>query len=506
MTSTPRARRPRKARASAELVQGLGAITEVSIADYAQKMMSLYAEEVNLDRSVPDLFDGLKTVQRRILWEAHLQGQGFKKTARIVGGVIGRWHPHGDGSVSGAITTLVQQQTPPMLGSGNWGGLLDPAAAMRYTNCKLSKYGESFFQPEYISKEVSSFVPNYDDLEYEPVRLPAMLPNVLLNGAEGIGVGVTTSIPTFHAESVVKVLKRILAGEKLTAVDYAKTLKFATRWGGHLVNDKKNRDAYLNLFSNGTASLQFEADYTVDRDNKLIDITGWPPGLNVASFVTKARAIEGVSDVFNHEGDTGYRVEVRKDYNYTQFDKIVERVKKLAISRRGYRINVTHRKASVVDGKVSFETSFLSVSIPSLLKLWLRERLLLEKASLEFRIRNQERDIAYSELLIHAADNLDIIFKALRSDNPQQLIAKGLKITPEQAAQILDLRVRQLSKLDKAQIQDKLKAQRAMLKTLHGYYKAPKAKIAADMDAALLVILADRKYEGSKSDELTVSE
>jgi DNA gyrase subunit A len=467
--------------------------------------MGEYAEEVNLSRSVPDLFDGLKPVQRRILYEAFLQRGGFRKTARIVGGVIGRWHPHGDASVDSAIETLVHHPTPTMLGSGNWGGLIDGAAAMRYTNCKLSNYGESFFGTEYFNKKVTSFVPNYDGEELEPVSLPSMLPNVLLNGGEGIGVGTTTMLPTFTPESVIAMLKRILSGEQLEPRDYARTLKYSSKWGGKLSNTPDNKKAYMGLFRGASASVQFEAELIIDRDNKAIEIDDWPPGLNPVKFIAKVRTLTGVDQAYNHKGDTGFRIEIERGYNYTQFDKVVEQVQRLAKTRRSFKINVTHRKAKTEDGKTTFDTKFLSVSIPKLMYLWLKERLLLEKRSLEFRMEKQAAAIAYSKLLIYACTKLDIVFAALKSANPKVHLVKGLKITEAQADQILDLKVRQLSKLDKEAMQKTLKDQEEFMRCLKQWYAKPREKVASDFDLCLTALAKDRKYENTKDEELSVA-
>ena len=434
----------------------------------------------------------------------------------LVHNCIGKYHPHGDGSVDGAIETLVQHPTPTMLGSGNWGGLLDSAAAMRYTNCKLSSYGESFFLPDYINSSVTSFVPNYDGEDDEPVSLPSMLPNVLLNGGEGIGVGVTTLIPTFSPESIIIMLKRVLAGETLTPVDYAKTLKFQSKWGGHVLNTKENRAAWLQLFKTGSASVQFKAALHIDRNGKAIEIDDWPPGLNPVALVDKIRPKEmkngkvraglaEVDQVFNHNGDTGFRIEMKKDRNYTQFDELVKKIERLTTSRKSFKINVTYRKATVEDGKVIFNTRFLSVSIPKLLSLWLKERLQIEKRSLEYRLKNQAAMIAYSKLLIYASTKLEVVFAALKSQDSKAYLVTNLKLTPEQADTILELRVRQLSKLDKAAMESKLKEQVAFEAQLQKWYKAPRAKVSADMDTCLLAIQKDRTYENVKEEELTIA-
>lgn len=480
-------------------------IREESLADFGTREMGVYAEEVNLGRAVPDLIDGLKPVQRRIMWAASLLGKDFVKTARVVGDVIGRYHPHGDASVSGAITTMVQSNSSPLNGKGNWGSLIDPAAAMRYTNCCLSNYGWSFFEANYISKEVTSFVPNYDDSTVEPVSLPALLPNVLLNGGEGIGVGTTTCLPTFTPESVVAVMTRVLKGEKLKPIDYAKTLKYSNRWGGKLVNTKENRQAWLKLFTSSQTSIQFEAEIIIDKDNKAIEIDDWPQGLNPIKFIEKIRGFSETDQAFNHKGATGFRIEMRKDHNYAQFDKYVEKIQKATQVRRAFKINVTHRLSSIEDGVVSFETKYLSVSVPQLLNLWLRERLALEKRSLEYQISKQNTAIEYSKLLIFASTKLDVIFQALKSSDSKAYLIKHLKLSEEQANLILELRVRQLSKLDQDQMKSKLKDQQAHLKVLQGWLAKPRPKVISDTERVMESINKDRKFESDKNRSMSMS-
>ena len=479
-------------------------VTNQSLGVFGTTNMGIYAEEVNLNRAVPDLIDGLKPVQRRTMWAASHIGKDFVKTARLVGEILGKYHAHGDASVSSAIVTVMHANTPTLSGKGNWGSLIDPAAAMRYTNCTLSNYGWSFFNRNYISNKVTNFVPNYDDTTVEPVSLPALLPNVLLNGGEGIGVGTTTCLPTFTPESVVSVMTRILKGEKLTPLDYAKTLKFAHTWGGRLVNTKENKQAWLALFTQNQSSVQFEANLIVDRDNKCIEIEDWPPGLNPKKFVEKIRSFKETDQVYNHKGALGFRIEMRKDHNYQQFDIFLERVQKATQVRRPFRINVTYRKSRIDDGVVSFDTKYMSLSVPDLLMLWIRERLLLEKRSLEFRIENQKADISYSKLMIFASTRLDIIVKGLRDKDSRGYLVKHLKITPAQADQILELRVRQLSALDQGVIQAKLKEQEAHLDQLAKWLAKPRAKVIADTEDVMAAIIKDRNFESAKNREMSV--
>ena len=476
-----------------------------NLSEFGTRSMGIYADEVNLGRAVPDLIDGLKPVQRRIMWAASNLGKDFVKTARVVGEVIGRYHPHGDASVSSAIVTIVQANTPTILGKGGWGNLIDPASAMRYTNCTLSNYGWSFFEPNYVTKEVTSFVPNYDGTSVEPVSLPALIPNILLNGGEGIGVGTTTCLPNFTAESTVAVMLRLLKGEKLTVEDFASTMKYKSRWGGHLVKSKENKAAWLNLFKSSTSSIQFESNLIIDQENKAIEIDDWPPGLNPVRFIEKIRAMPECKHAYNHKGATGFRIEADKQINYTQFDKFVAKVQKATQVKRAFRINVTHRKSSIEDGIVTYKTEYLALSVPKLMVAWLKERLSLEVRSLNFRIEKQQKLIDYSKLLILASKKLDIIFKGLRQQDSKQYLVEHLKLTADEVEQILELKVRQLSALDQNQIKSKLREQEAFLKQLQVWLKKPRLKVVSDTEAILDSILKDRKFEEAKSRKMSIS-
>lgn len=477
--------------------------TTLSLAEFGVEAMTIYADEVNLGRAVPDLMDGLKPVQRRIMYAASNLGKEFVKTARTVGEVLGKYHAHGDSSVSGAIEVMVQANVPVLRGRGNWGGLIDSAAAMRYTNMTLSDFGHTFFDPHYIAKEVTMFVPNYDDTTVEPVTLPAMLPNVLFTAAEGIGVGTTTMLPPFTPESVVKAMEMILRGEN-DPLALSKVMKLSNKWGGHLVKDKVNIAEYRKLFTSSQGKVRYAAELTVDNKTKSIEISDWPPGLNPIKFIEKVRTFPECASALNHTGALGFRIECNSSYNLPQFEKFVEKVRKATITTRAYKMNVTVREASINDGVVTFKTDYRALSVPGILTEWLKRRLVLERKSLTYRQAQQAKAIAYTKLLIHAADNLSVIFDALKRKDSAAYIAKNLRISDEEAKQILELRVRQLSSLDKENCKSTLKKQQAHLAELEAWYKKPKAKIMADANDALLRIQSDRKFVAEKARKLEV--
>jgi topoisomerase-4 subunit A len=483
----------------------VGTVTKQSLGEFGTKAMGIYADEVNLSRAVPDLIDGLKPVQRRIMWGAHQMPNEMVKTARLCGHVIGRFHPHSDQGVSGAIETIMHTNVPTMRGQGEWGSLIDSAAAMRYTQCRLSDYGHTFFDSNYIAKEVTMFVPNYDDTTVEPVCLPALMPNVLMNGGEGIGVRTTTMLPTFTPESLVEVMTRLLKGEKLKAKDFADTLVYNYRYGGRVVKSKANRVAWGEMFTGPKARVQFEAILKIDKDDKAIEIETWPEGLNPVKFIEKVRQFAEVDQAYNHRGATGFRIEMRKDHNYAQFDKLVAKVQKASTVNRSFRINVTHRQASINDGIVDYDTKYLALSVPELLIAWLKERIALEKRSLAYRIVKQKEAIAYSKLMIWVAKNADAVIKVIRgSMDPLKDLMKKFKLEQHQAQSILDLPLKKLSKLDQAAISKKLEEQLKHAKELEAWLAKPKAKVLADTKLVFDAIESDRKFEAAKSKKLDV--
>lgn len=477
--------------------------TKQNLADFGTEAMGIYADEVNLGRAVPDLMDGFKPVQRRILWAASQIAKDFVKTATVVGETMGRYHPHGDSSISGAVEVMVQSNVPTITGKGNWGSLIDSAAAMRYTNMRLSEFGRTFFDPHFINKNVTQFIPNFDDATVEPVTLPAMLPNILFTAAEGIGVGTTTMLPSFTPESVVKAMGIILSGDT-NPKRLARVLEFYHRHGGRIIDDKENRQEIKKLYTSTSGKVRFEAELVVDNKLRTISIDDWPPGLSPLKFIERVRQLPECASAYNHKGATGFIIECGKGYNLQQFEAFVEKVKKLTVTTRAFKLNVTRRTAQIDDGVVQMKTEYLSLSIPQILTEWLKGRLQLEKKSLAVQIANQKEAISYTKLLIHAATNLTIVFEALKQKDCRAYLAKHLKITDEQAGQILELKVRQLSALDKDNCKSQLKKQQEHLEVLKVHLSKPKAKIMADAKLALDRIKADRKFEAEKSRTLRV--
>ena len=477
-----------------------------SLLAFTKEAMFKYGSEVNLDRAIVDYRDGLKPVSRRLLWAAHGIASADKvKSARVVGETLGRFHPHGDASAYSALVTMVGDPVNPITGIGNWGTLIDGAAAMRYTESKLSNYGRTFLQRHYLP--VSDKVHNYDQSELEPLCLPALLPNVLLNGNVGIGVGTSAVIPAFTPPSLLKVMVRLLDGEKLTPQDYVKSLEFFDTWGAKFVKTAENRKRFLTLMTTPKGSVQFTAPMVVNRDSKQIVMESFTPSVRLETIPAKKgsnaspkyglidhiKMLPERPDVRSVKKGFGYVIQARKTMNFVEFDKLVDKIQKMVTKSQSYEINVTERSKR---DDSNYDVKFMAFSIPELIRAWLIYRIKLEKASLELQVKNQKAAIAYTKLLIFACDKLDVIFKSLRTPNPRAYLVKHLQITETQADQILDLKVRQLSKLDQDALKEKMREQMLQLKALEQKLRQPKTEVRNFLEKCASMFVLERAKMG----------
>jgi DNA gyrase/topoisomerase IV subunit A len=475
--------------------------------------MRTYGVEVNLERAVPDFRDGLKPVARRILWATHSLHAQSVKAARVVGETMGSYHPHGDQSIMGALVNMVTAPTNTMKGVGNWGTLVDPAAAMRYPNCGLSTYGKMFFGKNYTP--IIDKVPTYDRAGLEPLVLPSLLPNLLFNGTSGIGVGMVTEIPAFTPTSVLKLMIRILNGEELTSLDYLKTLEFFFQYGGVATKTKANRIAIKKLFENTKGTVEWESPLDVNPTRK--EITLW----RFAPEVNPVKMIEGVKDKMGKKIKPGikdwesvgkvtsgkglsYVIKARRDLNMAEFDALVDRVRKLTTTKISYEVYVTERLSDPDAGEGKYKVNFITCSIPELFQKWLKWRCRLEARSLDWQIAQVQTAIQFLELLIYASTNLDVIFKALRTTDAAAYMVTGLKITLDQANQILDLQVRRLSKLDQTKLKEQLVSAKAKLSALKVKRKDPPGQVRLFLESCLGVFTPHTQFAGTHQFDMRI--
>ena len=450
----------------------------------AEKRYRDYGIHVNEQRAIPCDIDGLKPVARRALWTIRDLG-GFsnaklQKTAVYVGRCMGVYHPHGDASISDTYTTLVNTPHQLVYGEGNWGSISDKqAAAMRYTLLKLTKFSEKlFFDKFYLP--VTPQVPNYDDSSVEPLYLNALLPNILLNGTLGIGVGVSVQLPSFTLKSVCTTLIKALKAKKITAKD-CMGLEYKFLYGGRSI---ENKQEHLRLIKNGKGRIESISVYEKAKEKNVYHITLFAPFSDLAKAIEKTAQnkdvvrINDISDVKDKYG----RVEITlkkglgDSYQKTVMDKIVS----TTFGATGnYDIKVTKRtKRKDGTGKSELRSS----NIIDILETWIAYRIKLEKKACTYWIDKRQKEIDYLNLMRLAVKNRKFIIQALdKPFNDEQLAAflsKKLKITVEQANIILDLKVRSLKALEDKTLVRKIKA----LKEEIGGYKIriskPRAYIA----------------------------
>lgn len=457
-------------------------IQNINLLDISKKCMWRYGAATIEDRALVDFRDGLKPVHRYVTWAAHTLGLNCKapptKSARIVGEVIAKLSPHGDKGTYDAMVTLANLPKEIIDGSSsNFGGLTASAASYRYTNCRLSKYGDNvFFNPDYI--KVVDLVPNFDGKEVEPLILPSLLPNALVNGAFGIAVGVTAHLPCFTPQSLAVVVQRLLKKEEVTDKDLYKTLKFGYRYGGKVYTaDADYRNDLIRFFKTGFGSATFESEYRWDAKKKTMQFYSFAPNLNIEKAIEKSLSLDCVSSVENLTSKAnGYLYQVTLKKNNDE-DAIAE-VNEVWCSTLHYKCNVTER---YLDENGDVEVKFRSTTPLQLLKDWVKWRVELETKCLTNQLKLQDAAIDYTNLLLLAQKNRALIAKSWEADDQDKFVMKALKINAEQTKTVLSLNVRQLGKLDREALLKKLKDQQNHAAQIKVWLKSPAKKVSTDL-------------------------
>jgi DNA gyrase subunit A len=471
-----------------------------TVQDEMQQSYLDYAMSVIVGRALPDVRDGLKPVQRRILYAMYELGNEFgkpyKKSARIVGDVIGKYHPHGDTAVYDALVRMVQEfslRCPLVDGQGNFGSVDgDSAAAMRYTEVRLAKIASELLSD--LDKETVETVPNYDGSLSEPRVLPARIPNLLVNGSSGIAVGMATSIPPHNLGEVLDALLALIANPEITVdelMEHIPAPDFPT--GGILYGLENVRDAYRT----GRGSVQIRARAFIEKAKKgereSIVITEIPYQVNKARLIEKIadlardKEIEEISDIRDESDREGMRVVVE-----LKKDAVAEVV-----------LNNLYKQTQM---QTSFGVQLLSIvqNQPRTLTLkqTLEEFLAFRKEVVTRRtlylLKKAEARAHILEGLKIALDHLDAVIKLIRGSKDPKEAKDGLMakfgLTEIQAQAILDMRLQRLTGLEREKIAQELKDVQAEIKRLK--------KILAE-ESELLRVVGDefREIRQSFADE-----
>ena len=439
---------------------------------FAEKAYLDYSMYVILDRALPHISDGLKPVQRRIIYamsELGLKNTAkFKKSARTVGDVLGKYHPHGDLACYEAMVLMAQYfsyRYPLVDGQGNWGSADDPKsfAAMRYTESRLTHYAETLLRE--LEQGTVNWTPNFDGTLQEPKLLPARLPNVLLNGTTGIAVGMATDIPPHNLREVTAACILLLENPKATLEEVCQQIKgpdFPT--GAEIITPTTE---ILTMYRTGNGVIKMRAIYK--QENGEVIITTLPHQVSGTKIqeqiVTQMQAkklpmVVDIRDESDHENPTRIALVLRS--NRVDVASLMAHLFATTSLENSYRVNLN---VIGIDNKPQVK------SLVILLQEWLSYRLATVKRRLQHRLDNIVKRLHILQGLMIAYLNLDKIIAIIRQeDNPKTALMKKFKLSLDQAEAILEIKLRSLAKLEELKIrkeQEKLAQERATIeKTL----------------------------------------
>ena len=465
-------------------------VEQLSLRDYAEKAYLDYSMYVILDRALPHIGDGLKPVQRRIVYamsELGLKASAkFKKSARTVGDVIGKFHPHGDSAAYEAMVLMAQDfsyRYPLIDGQGNWGSPDDPKsfAAMRYTESRLTAYADVLLAE--LGQGTVDWQPNFDGTLEEPTVLPAQVPNLLLNGTTGIAVGMATDIPPHNLSEVVAATMHLLDSPKATVADRCPHMK-----GADLPTEAETItpvNELMALYEAGRGGLRVRAAYTIEDGAVVIhalphQVSGAKVLEQIAAQM-QARKLPMVSDLrdeSDHEHPT--RLVLVPRSNRIEVDGLMSHLFATTDLERTYRVNLN---VIGIDGRPAVK------SLVTILKEWLVFRKATVKRRLEYRLERVERRLHILEGYLAAFLNIDEVIRIIREEEePKPALMKAFKISDIQAEAILDLKLRNLAKLEEMKIrgeQDELAEERDGLEKTLGSDARLKTLIKRELKAVV---------------------
>lgn len=479
--------------------------------DIKQEMQSAYIDysmSVIVARALPDVRDGFKPVHRRVLFGMDKLGntsdKPYKKSARIVGDVLGKYHPHGDSSVYFALVRMAQPWSlryPLVDGQGNFGSVDgDSPAAMRYTEARLSRIAEEMLRD--IEKDTIDFTPNFDNTLEEPTVLPTRIPNLLVNGASGIAVGMATNMPPHNLSECIDASVALIDDRELTVEDlmqYIKAPDFPT--GGIIYGFAGVKDA----FETGRgrivirAKAEIEVDSTTGRET--IVVSEIPYAVNKSELIKKIadlveeKRLEGISNINDESDRAGMRIviEIKRDANASV---ILNKLFKMTDLQSSFSVN----NIALVNGRPQ------TLNLKQLLEAFVDHRHEVVIRRTRFDLAKAEERAHILEGLIIASDHIDEVVKLIRSSRTREeaktRLMERFSLSEKQAQAIVDMRLGQLTGLD----QDKLRNEYAEVEKMIAYYK----EILADESVCMKVVKDElleikEKYGDERKTEIIYS-
>ncbi|WP_411331221.1 DNA gyrase subunit A [Barnesiella intestinihominis] len=479
--------------------------------DIKQEMQSAYIDysmSVIVARALPDVRDGFKPVHRRVLFGMDKLGntsdKPYKKSARIVGDVLGKYHPHGDLSVYFALVRMAQPWSlryPLVDGQGNFGSVDgDSPAAMRYTEARLSRIAEEMLRD--IEKDTVDFTPNFDNTLEEPTVLPTRIPNLLVNGASGIAVGMATNMPPHNLSECIDASVALIDDRELTVEDlmqYIKAPDFPT--GGIIYGFAGVKDAFET--GRGRIVIRAKAEIEVDSSTgrETIVVSEIPYAVNKSELIKKIadlveeKRLEGISNINDESDRAGMRIviEVKRDANASV---ILNKLFKMTDLQSSFSVN----NIALVNGRPQ------TLNLKQLLEAFVDHRHEVVIRRTRFDLAKAEERAHILEGLIIASDHIDEVVKLIRSSRTREeaktRLMERFSLSEKQAQAIVDMRLGQLTGLD----QDKLRNEYAEVEKMIAYYK----EILADESVCMKVVKDElleikEKYGDERKTEIIYS-
>ena len=438
-------------------------IIKVDIEQEMRKSYIDYSMSVIVERALPDVRDGLKPVHRRILYSMMEQGntsdKGYRKSARTVGDVMGKYHPHGDSSIYGSLVRMAQDWAMRYTlidGQGNFGSVDgDSPAAMRYTEARLRKIGEDMMQDIY--KETVDFQENYDGKDEEPRVLSTRIPNLLVNGATGIAVGMATNMPTHNLREVIDACVAYIDNPELTTeelMEYVKAPDFPT--GGYIYGMAGVKEAYET--GRGRVVMRAKTEIETDANHDKIIVTEIPYGVNKAELIkyiaglVSDKKIDGISNVNDESDKDGMRivVDVKRDANASV---VLNKLFKMTQLQTAFSVNSV---ALVPCGEHNDKLRPMVLSLRDCIKYFVQHRHEVVIRRTKFDLRKAEERAHILQGLIIASDNIDEVIRIIKAAHTPADAITGLmerfSLSDVQARAIVEMRLRQLTGLQQEQL------------------------------------------------------
>ena len=465
-------------------------ILKINIENEMKKSYIDYSMSVIVARALPGVRDGFKPVHRRVLFGMNELGntsnKPYKKSARIVGEVLGKYHPHGDSSVYFAMVRMAQEWSlryPLVDGQGNFGSVDgDSPAAMRYTEARLSRLAEEMLRD--IDKETVDFQNNFDDTLKEPQVLPTRIPNLLINGASGIAVGMATNMPPHNLTEAINATIALIDNREMEIADlmhYIKAPDFPT--GGYIYGYSGVKEAFET--GRGRIVIRAKAEIETEGNKEKIVVTEIPYLVNKAELIkniadlVEEKRLDGISNINDESDRAGMRIviDIKKDANSSV---VLNKLYKLTALQSSFSVN----NIALVNGRPQV------LNLKQLIEAFIDHRHEVVVRRTQFELREAEKKAHILEGLIIACDHIDEVIQIIRSskspDEARERLIERFGLTDAQSRAIVDMRLRQLTGLE----QDKLREEYKALMELIAYYN----RILSD-DSVCMQVVKDELVE-----------